>query len=116
MFFQLLDGAPVKAIIPVGTVCAVLALARVVKNLPKDSITKYFEHRTTKYKIIANDANGRVAFVQKQWLVFLGFLVACAVVVGLALIGSASGRPQAPSSGSVPATAVVTPSPDSSAR
>ncbi|KPI02650.1 hypothetical protein OK006_7615 [Actinobacteria bacterium OK006] len=48
MFFQLLDGAPVGAIIPVGAVCVVLALARVVKNLPRDTISKFFEHRTTK--------------------------------------------------------------------
>ncbi len=112
MFFQFLDGASPEAIIPIGAVCVVLALARIVKNLPKDSITKFFEHRTSKYRIIADDARGRVATVQKQRLVFLGFVVACAAVVGIVLISSTTNEAQAPVPRSVPSsTASSTPNP-----
>lgn len=104
MFFQFLDGAPPEAIIPIGAVCVVLAVARIVKNLPKDSITKFFEHRTSKYRIIADDTRGRVATVQKQRLVFLGFVVACAAVVGIVLISSTTNAAQVPAPRSVPSS------------
>lgn len=105
-----------EAIVLIGAVCVVLAMARVVKNLPKDSITKFFEHRTTKYQIIAGDTKGRVAAVQKQRLVFLGFVVACAAVVGLVLINSTKDEAQAPSPRSEPKAADTTPSPGSPTR
>ncbi|GGU76927.1 hypothetical protein GCM10010211_48520 [Streptomyces albospinus] len=110
MFFQLLDGAPVGAIIPMGAVCVVLALARVVKNLPKDWISKFFEHRTTKYQIIAGDTKGRVAAMQKQRLVFLGFVFTGAAVVALFLISSTADAARAPAARPVPTTASPSPS------
>lgn len=112
MFFQFLDGAPLEAMIPIGAVCVMLPLARVVKNLPKDAITKFFEHRTSKYQIVAGDAKGRVAAMQKQRLMFLGFVVACAAVVGIMLISSTTNEAQVPSSRPIPrSTASSTPNP-----
>ncbi|MFC8698620.1 hypothetical protein [Streptomyces parvus] len=105
-----------ETVIPIVAVCLVLALARVVKNLPKDSITKFFEHRTTKYRIIADDAKGRVAAVQKQRLVFLAFVVACLAALGLVLINSTSDEARAPAPARVPATAESPPSPGGAAR
>lgn len=99
-----------EAVIPVVVVCLVLALARVVKNLPKDSITKFFEHRTTKYQIIAGDTEGRVAAIQKQRLVFLGFVITCAAVVALVLVNGTRDAAQAPLPHSVPTAAVAQPS------
>jgi hypothetical protein len=109
VFFQLLDGAPVWAIVVSGIACAMLAVARVVRNLPKDSISKFFEHRTTKYQIIAGDTKGRVAVVQKQRLVFLAFLCVCVAVVVLALVSTANDKAQAPASPSAPVTAEASP-------
>jgi hypothetical protein len=103
VFFQLLDGAPVGAIIPVGAVCVVLALARVVKNLPRDTISKFFEHRTTKYQIIAGDAKGRVAAMQKQRFVFLSFVFTCIVVVTLVFISSTRNEVESPAHNPTPA-------------
>ncbi|MCX5559956.1 hypothetical protein [Streptomyces sp. NBC_00038] len=90
MLFQLPDGTPVWVIIPVVAVGLVLAMARVVKNLPKDAIKNFFEHRTKVNEIIASDTGGRVAAVQKQRLVFLGFTLLCLVVVTLILVASQS--------------------------
>ncbi|MCT9107667.1 hypothetical protein N4G69_18835 [Streptomyces mirabilis] len=103
VFFQLLDGAPVGAIIPVGAVCVVLALARVVKNLPRDTISKFFEHRTTRYQIIAGDAKGRVAAMQKQRFVFLSFVFTCIVVVALVFISSTRNGVESPVHNPAPA-------------
>ncbi|WP_328872854.1 hypothetical protein OHT76_23630 [Streptomyces sp. NBC_00287] len=105
-----------ETVIPIVAVCLVLALARVIKNLPRDSITKFFEHRTTKYQIIADDAKGRIAAVQKQRLVFLGFVVACVAVIGLVLINSTSDEARAPAPGGVPTTVESPPSPGGAAR
>ncbi|PJT46044.1 hypothetical protein CWI85_35335 [Streptomyces albidoflavus] len=102
MFFQLLDGAPVGVIIVVAIACAMLAVARVVRNLPKDSINKFFEHRTTKYQIIAADTKGRVAVVQKQRLVFLGFVCACVAVVVLVLVSATNDKAQSSTSPPAP--------------
>lgn len=88
MLFQLLDGAPTEALVLVGLISVVLALARIVKHLPQDSVTKFFEHRTAKYRIMAGDSKGRVAAIQKQRLVFLGFVITCAAVVALVLVNS----------------------------
>ncbi|MER6462284.1 hypothetical protein ABT278_17625 [Streptomyces sp. NPDC001228] len=88
MFLHLIDGTSLMTTLPAVIVGVVLAVARIVKNLPKDTIGKFFEHRTTKYQIIANDSKGRVAAMQKQRLVFLGFLLTCRVVVSLVLINS----------------------------
>lgn len=95
MLFQLPDGMPAWAIslaLVVSLVVGlVLALARVVKNLPKDAIKNFFDHRTKVNEIIAKDTKGRVAAVQKQRLVFMGlmvFMLACAVVVTLAIVSS----------------------------
>ncbi|MFE9344481.1 hypothetical protein [Streptomyces olivaceus] len=107
MFFQLLDGASVGTIIVVGVACAMLAVARVVRNLPKDSISKFFEHRTSKYQIIAGDTKGRVAVVQKQRLLFLGFLCACVAVVVLVLVSAEDHKGQAPAS-PLPSTSATT--------
>ncbi|MFD8334034.1 hypothetical protein ACFV42_15400 [Streptomyces solisilvae] len=96
MFPQLLEGAPVGAVLVVGAVCLVLALAKVVKNLPKDTIGKFFEHRTTKYQIIASDSKGRVAAMQKQRLVFFGFVFMCIVVVAVVFLGSTKDEAKAP--------------------
>ncbi|WP_210581849.1 hypothetical protein [Streptomyces sp. GESEQ-4] len=104
MFFQLPDGAPEIAIIPAAIVCVVLAAARVIKNLPRDTISKFFEHRTTKYQIIAGDSKGRVAAMQKQRLVFLGFALACCVLVVLAFINSTSDDAGTPPRNPTPTT------------
>ncbi|WP_327578460.1 hypothetical protein [Streptomyces sp. NBC_00145] len=74
------------------------AVARIVKNLPTDSINKYIEHRTSKYRIIARDTEGRVASTQKQRLVFLSFVVACIATVTLFFISSTSGSAPLPAS------------------
>jgi archaellum biogenesis protein FlaJ (TadC family) len=92
VLFQLPDGTPTGAIVLMVVVCLVLAMARVVKNLPKDAIKNFFEHRTKVNEIIAKDAKGRVATVQKQRLVFMGFMLVCAVVVTLALVASQGGE------------------------
>lgn len=71
----------------------VLALARFVKNLPKDAIKEFFDHRTKVNEIIAKDTKGRVAAVQEQRLVFMGLMgvtLACVVVVTLAIVSSRS--------------------------
>ncbi|WUW22247.1 hypothetical protein OG521_16150 [Streptomyces sp. NBC_01463] len=96
MFPQLLDGVPTEAIIPVAAVLVMLAVARVVKNLPKDAISKFFEHRTTKYQIIAGDSKGRMATMQMQRFVFLGFVFVCIVVIALVFINSTKNEAQAP--------------------
>ncbi|MBW5480688.1 hypothetical protein [Streptomyces bambusae] len=87
--FQILDGAPswVIAVVCVVMVVstAVLGMARVVKNLPSATVGKYFEHRTSKYRIIAGDTKGRFALMQKQRYVFLGFSLVCVVVVVVTL-------------------------------
>ncbi len=88
MLFQLPDGAPTEVIISVGIVSVVLALSRVVKNLPKDAISKFFEYRTKKYRIIASDSKGRVAAFQKQRLMFITFVFTCTAVVTLVFISS----------------------------
>ncbi|WP_162793729.1 hypothetical protein [Streptomyces paludis] len=95
MFFQLLDGVPVGAIAPAAAI-AILALARVVKNLPGDTLNKFIEHRTTRYQIIASDSKGRVAEIQKQRFMFLGFIFLCIVVIALAFIYSANREVQVP--------------------
>jgi hypothetical protein len=109
VFFQLFDGASVGAIVVAGIACAMLAVARVVRNLPKDSISKFFEHRTTKYQIIAGDTKGRVAVMQKQRLLFLAFLCVCVAVVVLVLVGAAGDKAPAPSSPPTPVTAEASP-------
>jgi Na+-transporting methylmalonyl-CoA/oxaloacetate decarboxylase gamma subunit len=101
VFFQLFDGMSMGAVIAISLVCVTLALARVVRNLPKDTIARFFEHRTTKYQIIASDSKGRVATMQKQRLVFLGFALICLVIVALAFLtysmsDQAANRPQNP--------------------
>jgi hypothetical protein len=90
---------PTGAIIAIGVVSVTLALARVARNLPKDTVAKFFEHRTTKYQIIASDAKGRVATMQKQRLVFLGFALTCLVVVSLTLINATSSTAGPPRQG-----------------
>lgn len=109
MFFQLFDGASVGTIVVAGIACVMLAVARVIRNLPKDSISKFFEHRTTKYQIIAGDTKGRVAVVQKQRLLFLAFLSVCIAIVVLVLVGGADDKAQAPTSPSTPVTAEASP-------
>ncbi|MFF4782333.1 hypothetical protein ACFY3E_13665 [Streptomyces griseorubiginosus] len=110
MFFQLLDGSSsVGTVLVAGIAVAMLAVARVVKNLPEDSFSKFFEHRTTKYQIIAGDKTGRVAVVQKQRLVFLGFLCVCVAVVVLALVGLGDKKAEVPSSPPASTTAPATP-------
>lgn len=99
MFSQLFEGASAEALVPFGVVGVVLAaVARIVKNLPTDSINKYIEHRTSKYRIIARDTEGRVASTQKQRLVFLSFVVACIATVTLFFISSTSGSAPLPAS------------------
>ncbi|WP_405973371.1 hypothetical protein OG496_31685 [Streptomyces sp. NBC_00988] len=83
-------------IIPVVAVGFVLAVARVVKNLPKDAMKNFFDHRTKVNEIIARDTKGRVAAVQKQRLVFMGFMLVCVVVVALAVVASRSSEVTAP--------------------
>ncbi|WP_318213995.1 hypothetical protein [Streptomyces sp. SCL15-6] len=91
MFLQLFEGATAEALVPIATVGVVLAAAaRIVRNLPTDSINKYIEHRTSKYQIIARDTGGRVARAQKRRLLFLGFVVACIAAVSLFFISSTS--------------------------
>ncbi|MFJ8040639.1 hypothetical protein ACIRBX_09070 [Kitasatospora sp. NPDC096147] len=102
MFFQLLDGAPVGVIVVIAVSCTLLAVARVVRNLPKDSINKFFEHQTSKYRIIAGDTQGRLAVVQKQRLLFMAFLCACVAVVLLGLMGTTRGEAEAPGSPPTP--------------
>ncbi|MFD5456224.1 hypothetical protein [Streptomyces olivaceus] len=103
MFFQLFEGAATEALVPIGVVGVVLAtVARIVKNLPTDSINKYIEHRTCKYQIIARDTKGRVASTQKQRLTFLGFVVACIAAVSLFFISSTSGSAPPPASHPAP--------------
>ncbi|WP_328399663.1 hypothetical protein OHS70_22085 [Streptomyces sp. NBC_00390] len=104
MLFQLPDGAPVWVIIPVVAVGLVLAVARVVKNLPKDAIKNFFEHRTKVNEIIAHDTKGRVAAVQRQRLVFMGFTFVCVAVVTLVLAASRSTEATAPSPQPQPAS------------
>ncbi|GGK23672.1 hypothetical protein GCM10011583_64510 [Streptomyces camponoticapitis] len=96
MFFQSLDGVPLEAIIAVAVTAVLLTLARVVKNLPREAISKFIEHRTTKYQIIASDSKGRMATMQKQRFVFLGFALVCVVVIVLALISSTNSEAEAP--------------------
>ncbi|WP_458087102.1 hypothetical protein [Streptomyces malaysiensis] len=96
MLFQLPDGMPVWVIMPMIAVCLVLAVGRVVKNLPKDAIKNFFDHRTKVNEIIARDAKGRVAAVQKQRLMFMAFTLACVVVVTLAVVVSRSTEATAP--------------------
>ncbi|MFE2441556.1 hypothetical protein ACFXDF_05685 [Streptomyces sp. NPDC059426] len=93
------------AIIPVAIACLILALARVVRHLPKDTISKFFEHRTTKYQIIAGDSKGRVAVMQKQRLLFFGFVFSCVVVVVLVLANSTTNEAEAPTRNPTPTTA-----------
>lgn len=111
MLFQLFEGATAEALVPIGVVGVVFAaVARIVKNLPTDSINKYIEHRTSKYQIIARDTKGRVASTQKQRLVFLGFVVACIAGVCLFFISSTSGGTPPPASRPAP---ISTPAPTS---
>ncbi|MFJ3528491.1 hypothetical protein [Streptomyces sp. NPDC090132] len=110
MFFQLLDGSSsVGTVLIAGVAVAMLAVARVVKNLPKDAFNKFFEHRTTKYQIIAGDTKGRVAVVQKQRLVFLAFICVCVAVVVLALVSLGDKKADVPASPPAPTTAYATP-------
>lgn len=104
MFSQLLDGVPVEAVISIGAVLVTLALARVIRNLPKDTVAKFFEHRTTKYQIIASDSKGRVATMQKQRLVFLGFALTCLVVVSLTFINATNSKAEPARRGPAPTT------------
>ncbi|MGM9331305.1 hypothetical protein [Streptomyces murinus] len=73
-----------------------LAVARVVKNLPTSAINKFFEHRTSKYRIIMSDSMGRIAAMQKQRLIFLGFVFTCILVVALVFIESTRRHDAAP--------------------
>jgi hypothetical protein len=90
--FQFPDGMPawaiVLALVVTLVVGLVLALARVVKNLPKDAIKNFFDHRTKVNEIIASDTKGRVAVVQKQRLMFMGFTLTCVVVITLVVVSS----------------------------
>ncbi|MEV5435834.1 hypothetical protein AB0K80_07330 [Streptomyces sp. NPDC052682] len=86
-----------------------LALARVVKNLPTSAINKFFEHRTTKYQIIASDSKGRVAVMQKQRLTFFGFVFTCVVVVALVFIGSMKRDAEVPAHSPVPSASTTAP-------
>ncbi|WP_019355539.1 hypothetical protein [Streptomyces sp. AA1529] len=82
-----------------GIAATMLAVARLVKNLPKDSFSKFFEYRTTKYQIIARDTKGRVAMMQKQRLVFLAFFSVCVAIVVLVLVvqrGKMADVPESP--------------------
>ncbi|WP_405520061.1 hypothetical protein [Streptomyces canus] len=97
------------AVITAGAVSLVLALARVVKNLPSNTFNKFFEHRTTKYQIIASDSKGRVAAMQKQRLVFLGFVITCIVVVMLVFINSMKNEAAAPANSPVPTVSTASP-------
>ncbi|KOG91886.1 hypothetical protein [Streptomyces varsoviensis] len=112
MFFQLFDGSSsVETVLISGVAVAMLAVARVVKNLPKDSFSKFFEHRTTKYQIIAGDTKGRVAVVQKQRLLFLAFLCVCVAVVVLVLVSPENKKAEVPASPPTPTTAHAAPTP-----
>lgn len=103
MFFQLFEGATAEALAPIGVIGVVFAaVARIVKNLPTDSINKYIDHCTSKYRIIARDTEGRVASTQKQRLVFLGFVVACIAGVSVFFISSTSSSAPPPASRTVP--------------
>ncbi|MFE9878636.1 hypothetical protein [Streptomyces sp. NPDC005784] len=91
MLFQFPDGAPAwMMIIPAVTVGLLLGVARVIKNLPKDTFKNFFEYRTKINEIIAGDTKGRVAAAQKYRLVFMGFTLACVVAVTLVLVLSRS--------------------------
>ncbi|MFE6893914.1 hypothetical protein [Streptomyces sp. NPDC057694] len=110
MFFQLLDGSSsVGTVLIAGVAVAMLAVARVVKNLPKDSFSKFFEHRTTKYRIIADDEKGRVAEVQKQRLVFLAFFCVCVAVVVLVFVNSGDKKADVPAAPLEPTATQSTP-------
>lgn len=74
-----------------------------VKNLPRDTISKFFEHRTTRYQIIAGDTRGRVAAMQKQRFVFLSFVFTCIVVIALAFISSTRNEVESPVHNPAPA-------------
>ncbi|MFI2432439.1 hypothetical protein [Streptomyces sp. NPDC018693] len=100
MFSQFPEGMPVGAVIPIGVMCVTLALARVVRNLPRNTVAKFFEHRTTKYRIIADDSKGRVVAMQKQRLMFLAFALTCLVVVALTFIISTDDKAELPRRGS----------------
>ncbi|NED15807.1 hypothetical protein [Streptomyces sp. SID9124] len=114
MLFQLPDGMPTwalfLALVVMLAVGLVLATARVVRNLPKDAIKTFFDHRTKVNEIIASDAKGRVATVQKQRLVFMGVMgvtLACVVVLTLAIVSSRANEEtsgQVPDSGSAQKT------------
>ncbi|MFF1960247.1 hypothetical protein ACFVWX_25135 [Streptomyces sp. NPDC058220] len=105
VFLQLVETGSPWAVALVGIVFVVLAVARVVKNLPRDTIGKFFDHRTNKYEIIARDAKGRVAQVQKQRLVFLAFLCVCCVAVALFWVNTTERKSEPPSK-SAPASSV----------
>lgn len=110
MFFQLLDGSSsAGTVLIAGVAVVMLAVARVVKNLPKESFSKFFEHRTTKYQIIAGDTKGRVAMVQKQRLVFLAFFCLCVAAVVLVLVSPWEEKADAPAPQPAPTTAHATP-------
>jgi hypothetical protein len=104
VFFQLPDGAPAWVIMPIVAVGLVLAVARVVKNLPKDAIKDFFKHRTEVNEIIARDTKGRVATVQRQRLLFMGFTLVCVVIVTLAIVSAGSTEATAPPPGPQPAS------------
>ncbi|MFJ5849271.1 hypothetical protein [Streptomyces sp. NPDC092903] len=91
-----------EVIIAVAATAVMFALARVVKNFPKEAISKFIEHRTTKYQIIASDSKGRMAAMQKQRFVFLGFALVCVVVIALALISSTNSEAEAPTHNPAP--------------
>ncbi|MFD8391170.1 hypothetical protein ACFV2N_18725 [Streptomyces sp. NPDC059680] len=87
MLFQFPDGTPEwMMIIPGVVVGLLLGVARVVKNLPKDTFKNFFEYRTKVNEIIAGDTKGRVAAAQKYRFVFMGFVLACVAVVTLAIV------------------------------
>ncbi|MCE0447654.1 hypothetical protein LT493_37220 [Streptomyces tricolor] len=104
MLFQLPDGAPAWVIVPTVAVGLVLAAARVVKNLPRDAIKDFFKHRTEVNEIIARDTKGRVAAVQRQRLVFMGFTLVCVVIIVLAIVAPNSTEATAPPPAPQPAT------------
>ncbi|MFD9461689.1 hypothetical protein [Streptomyces sp. NPDC060027] len=79
----------------------VLAVAQVFKNLPSSAINRFFEHRTSKYQIIASDSKGRVAAMQKQRLVFFAFVM-CIFVVALVFIESTKNEAKAPAHSPAP--------------
>ncbi|MFI6334801.1 hypothetical protein [Streptomyces sp. NPDC050535] len=104
MFSHLFDSAPPEIAFPSVAACVMLALARVVKNLPQDSINRFFQHRMTKYQIIASDSKGRVAVMQKQRLIFFGFVFTCVAVIALVYISSTENEADAPKPSPPPTT------------